>query len=381
MLVPGAADWGWIKIAIACQACGRQETLGLVAQGAAQPSMDRHSKAHLGSLDQAAWDMPAERLAQQPLGDAVAMDGGYQAPIPEQRPMNCFFFAGLVWPGYTPAYIYILGVAVAREICHHSWRVPVNDIGPRFKFGRNWLRYSKTIDEMAAASATDGLKQLLRGHSLTGKRFLDIGCGSGLHSIAASRLGAGSVTAFDYDADSVEATRRNFARFSSLAQPTQSRGNILHHNIRGTFDVVYSWGVLHHTGDMWQAISNSAQLVEDDGLLVIAIYKKTRLCGAWTAIKRLYSNSGPSLRFCMAAVFLTPLFLGKILTRQKFTRGMSWYYDAIDWLGGYPYQSATPDEIVEFVGKAGFAALATVNTGRIYGIFGSNCAEYIFRKI
>ena len=257
----------------------------------------------------------------------------------------------------------------------------MNDIEPRFKFGHNWLHYSKTINETALASATDGLKRLLCGRSLAGKRFLDIGCGSGLHSIAASRLGAGGIDAFDYDMDSVEAARGNFARFDPAAQPTLFRCDILHHDIQQKFDVVYSWGVLHHTGDMWQAISNAAQLVEDDGLLVIAIYKKTRLCGAWTAIKRLYCNSGPSLRFCMAAVFLTPLFLGKILTRQKFTRGMSWYYDAIDWLGGYPYQSATPDEIVEFVGKAGFAALATVNTGRIYGIFGSNCAEYIFRKI
>ena len=256
----------------------------------------------------------------------------------------------------------------------------MNDIEPRFKFGRNWLQYSKTIDETAVVSASDGLTQLLGGHSLAGKDFLDIGGGSGLHSIAASWLGARSVTAFDYDPDSVEATRRNFARFASAAQPTLARGDILQHDIQGTFDVVYSWGVLHHTGDMWQAINNAARLVADDGLLVIAIYKKTRLCGAWTAIKRLYSSSGSGLRFSMAAAFLTPLFLGKILTRQKFPRGMSWYYDAIDWLGGYPYESATPDEIVDFVEQAGFAILATVNTGRMLGIFGSSCTEYVFRK-
>lgn len=257
----------------------------------------------------------------------------------------------------------------------------MKDVEPRFKFGRNWLHYSKTINDAALASAADGLRRLLCGRSLAGKRFLDIGCGSGLHSIAASRLGAGGIDAFDYDMDSVEATRGNFANFAPAAQPTLFRCDILHHDIQRKFDVVYSWGVLHHTGDMWQAVKNASELVDDDGLLVIAIYKKTRFCAAWKSIKRLYSGSGPVTRFLMASAFLTPLFLGKILTRQKIVRGMSWYYDAIDWLGGYPYESATPGEIVAYVEAAGFETLTTFNTGPVRGLFGSSCAEYVFQKI
>jgi len=260
------------------------------------------------------------------------------------------------------------------------WRNSVNDIEPRFNFGSNWLRYSHTIDEATLASCTVALKRLLCGRSLEGKRFLDIGCGAGVHSIAADRLGAGSIAALDYDADSVEATRHNFAKFAPSARPTLSRGDILHSDIQKKFDVVYSWGVLHHTGDMWQAISNASRLVEDNGLFVIAIYKKTWFCGAWKKIKRLYSRSGPIVRFLMASVFLTPLFVGKILKQQKITRGMSWYYDAIDWLGGYPYESATPGAIIAYMEAAGFETLETFSTVPMRGLFGSACAEYVFKK-
>lgn len=256
----------------------------------------------------------------------------------------------------------------------------MNDIEPRFNFGSNWLRYSNTIDEAALASCTAALKRLLCGQSLEGKRFLDIGCGSGVHSIAADRLGAASIDALDYDADSVEATRRNFAKFAPSAQPMLSRGDILHPDIQKKFDVVYSWGVLHHTGDMWQAINNASQLVEDDGLFVIAIYKETRFCGAWKTIKRLYSRSGPIVRFLMASVFLTPLFVGKVLKQQKITRGMSWYHDAIDWLGGHPYESATPEGVIAYMEAAGFETLETFGTDPMRGLFGSGCAEYVFKK-
>ena len=236
----------------------------------------------------------------------------------------------------------------------------------RFNFGRNWLNFSKKIDGAAIGSSTESLKQLLCGVSLEGKTFLDIGSGSGLHSIAATRL--------------VEATRKNFDRFEPTTQINLYHGDILSHEISRKFDVIYSWGVLHHTGDLWKAINNASSLVDNDGLFIISIYKKTHFCGIWKIIKKFYSDSGFFVRVPLAFLFLAPLFLGKILFGQKISRGMSWYYDAIDWLGGYPYESASPKDIEQFVVALGFTSLLSGNTKNILGVFGSSCGEYVFRK-
>ena len=251
----------------------------------------------------------------------------------------------------------------------------------RFHFGRNWKNFSKTIDGTAIESSKESLEKLLCGISLEGKTFLDIGSGSGLHSIAAIRLGATRVCAFDYDLESVEATRKNFDRFETATQINLFHGDILNHEITTKFDIVYSWGVLHHTGDLWKAINNASSLVENEGLFIFSIYKKTKFCWIWKNIKKLYSGNGFFVRVSLTVLFLTPLLLGKILIGHKMSRGMSWYYDAIDWLGGYPYESASPKDIEQFVVKLGFTKLFSGNTTKILGVFGSGCAEYVFKKL
>lgn len=76
-----------------------------------------------------------------------------------------------------------------------------------FAFGRNWAEYAGKITEAEVREAEAGLLRLMGGERLEGKRFLDIGSGSGLHSLAALRLGAREVLAVDIDADSVATTR------------------------------------------------------------------------------------------------------------------------------------------------------------------------------
>src|SRR5262245_45349652 len=123
--------------------------------------------------------------------------------------------------------------------------------GERFAFGKNWQEFLRIIDETRIRQAEDSLAVMLRESTLVGKSFLDIGCGSGLFSLAARRLGA-RVHSFDFDADSVacaDELRRRY--FQGDPQWTIEQGSVLdshYMSALGNFDIVYSWGVLHHTG-------------------------------------------------------------------------------------------------------------------------------------
>ena len=176
--------------------------------------------------------------------------------------------------------------------------------GERFAFGRNWKRF---IDQYLAdewvASAQAQLTSFLGLQTLKDRTFLDIGCGSGLFSYIAHRLGATRIVSFDYDKDSVEATERLREHAGSPSQWHVSQGSILDKDFVARLphsDVVYAWGVLHHTGDMWSAIRNAAGLVEENGYFYIAIYNKQeyktlrtiRGSHFWLKIKKLYNRGG-----------------------------------------------------------------------------------------
>src|SRR5439155_18132467 len=167
--------------------------------------------------------------------------------------------------------------------------------GKRFEFGKNWSRFLACLDEQRIAAAEASLREMLEVNDLVGERFLDIGCGSGLFSLAARRLGA-VVHSFDYDPHSVACTQELKRRyFADDAFWTIEEGSVLDAGYLaalGQFDVVYSWGVLHHTGQMWQALDLVAPLVADEGKLFIAIYNdQGGVSRRWRAIKRVYNRS------------------------------------------------------------------------------------------
>jgi 2-polyprenyl-6-hydroxyphenyl methylase/3-demethylubiquinone-9 3-methyltransferase len=207
------------------------------------------------------------------------------------------------------------------------------------------------------------------------------------------RLGASRVHSLDYDPQSVACAGELKSRFFPTASHwTVERGDALDKNYLaslGTYDVVYSWGVLHHTGSMWQALENVMPLVAQDGKLFIAIYndagKKSR---RWHALKKMY-NSGAFYRFALPAIFI-PLNvvnglvkdlsgLKNPLTRYrvyKKDRGMSMMRDWIDWIGGLPYEFATASQISDFYKSRGFEVLMCVN--RSGWVLGNN--EFVFAR-
>jgi 2-polyprenyl-6-hydroxyphenyl methylase/3-demethylubiquinone-9 3-methyltransferase len=262
-----------------------------------------------------------------------------------------------------------------------------------FAFGENWLDYARKIDEEKISRAMDDLRRLSGRQRLDGMSFLDIGCGSGLSALAAMRLGASRVAGIDIDPDSVKAAREVFARFAPALPADFQVCSVFEMSATalGTFDIVYSWGVLHHTGDMVRAIETAAALVRPGGEFYLALYRKTPFCGMWRFIKRWYSKAPPASQQRARKVYV---LLRKITfkaqgrdfdayVRDYGCRGMDYYNDVHDWLGGYPYQSVTPDECRALLARLGFAVdREFVRSSRhlLTGIFGSGCDQYAFHR-
>lgn len=264
----------------------------------------------------------------------------------------------------------------------------------RFEFGKNWRQFLKVVDDERIDAAAKSLCQMLACDDLQGKSFLDVGCGSGLFSLAGRKLGA-FVHSFDVDEQCVacanELKRRYFPDDTDWQIETGSILDDAFLASLGTYDVVYCWGVLHHTGAMWDAMDRVGGLVMDQGQLSISIYNdQGGASRRWRTVKRLYNASPEPIRFLLvllvavlhesrsafirATRFQNPLPFGA-WARKKNERGMSQWHDIVDWVGGYPFEVARPEAVFNFCTSKGFWLTYLTTQGCGYG-----CNEFTFVK-
>ncbi|MBN1126558.1 MAG: class I SAM-dependent methyltransferase [Sedimentisphaerales bacterium] len=261
----------------------------------------------------------------------------------------------------------------------------------RFPFGRNWWNFTAHLTEKQIDAARFSLSSLIGYKDFSGKTFIDVGGGSGLCSLAAVSLGAQRVYTFDRDDQCLECARYLRQQYASANQQWAiESGNILDKEAMsklGQWDIVYSWGVLHHTGNMYQALENALILVKPGGILAISIYNDAGNASRfWRHVKRRYNQNrfvGRLLLFCFVTYWIMRGLIVDIICFQnpakryagyRENRGMSLWHDWIDWLGGYPYEFAKPEEIFNFFLERNMFLVGLHTTN------GLGCNQFVFQR-
>jgi 2-polyprenyl-6-hydroxyphenyl methylase/3-demethylubiquinone-9 3-methyltransferase len=253
-----------------------------------------------------------------------------------------------------------------------------------FSFGKNWRDFVDTISEDSVRRARSDIEEWLGADGVSGKSIVDIGCGSGIHSLCFHLMGAKQLVSLDIDPYSVESTRLLWEKAGKPLGWKVCHGSVLDKDFLGGLnrsEVVYSWGVLHHTGAMWEAIDAASSLVAENGQFWIALYAKGPKYAEHLALKRAYNRASGLGKKLMVWKYIAEVMrerrragLNPFGWNEKRERGMDVYHDIVDWLGGLPYEVASRDEVVDFCGARGLVP------DKIREVSEGGCSTYLFSR-
>lgn len=275
-----------------------------------------------------------------------------------------------------------------------TWKSEVES-GRRYTFGQNWIDFiKKSQNEHTLEVSQRCLTSLLAKaglRSLHGLSFLDIGSGSGVHSAAALSLGPTKLLAIDYDPRSVECTSNLLYELSfEDTNWTCQEADILNPvSISQKFDVVYSWGVLHHTGNVRLALANSSNFVQSNGFFIISLYYPTYFDWFWKLEKKLFSSSPSFVQRSIILLWVSLRRCSYFIKRKSFpemrrqyskNRGMDYFTDLYDWFGGYPYETISPQQCIKLMSSLGFKVLYSQDRGSMSHLI-SGCNEFVFQRL
>ncbi len=261
----------------------------------------------------------------------------------------------------------------------------------RYEFGKNWQSFNISfLSQERINIVKESILSFLHLDGLDEKIFLDIGCGSGIQSLAAYNAGAKRIFSFDYDAKSVEATKSLWKKSGRPKNWTVCQGSVLDEkfmNSIGKFDIVYSWGVLHHTGDLWNALKNSQLPLKSDGVLYVSLYAKEAYQDPpqeyWLKLKKRYNKAGFLEKKQIEITYIYEILMNskirniykliKMMITYKKNRGMALWIDIKDWLGGWPMEFSSASEVYTY-------SLNKLDLCLINLKMGNGCTEYLFKK-